>query len=401
MTRWPDGVYVCDLQHSNELETNSMREVNVGIIGYGFMGKTHTFGYINLPMYFEAVPVKVKKLVMCTRSDKNVAAADATGYYDAVIRDWRTLIDDKSIDIIHICTPNNLHKDMLIAAIEAGKCIYCDKPITATYEQAKAIEEAIIRTGYDKTSQMCLNGRFMPATMRAKQLADEGFMGDVLSFRAVYLHNTNVDPQKVVNWKSDKAVCGGGVLIDLGSHILDMVTNLAGGVKRIWCRTDNFTPVRPDGHGGTVTIDADELGIMVVELTNGAVGTIETSKVATGMNDGLRFEIHGRDGAMKFDYMKPNWLGVYDGRDPDSPLGGNRGYKDIDCVRRYEPPAGKFPGPKVTIGWLEGHVHCLHNFLAAVAEGKQTEPSLGRGIQIAKWLNMAYRSAATGQWVDD
>ena len=377
-----------------------MREISVGIIGYGFMGRTHTFGYVNLPLYFEPAPVRVKKLVMCTTSDKNVAAAEAAGYYEKVVRDWRTLIDDKSIEVIHVCTPNNLHLPMLQAAVEAGKYIYCDKPITATYGEAEALRGILDRARYAKTNQMCFHIRFFPSILRAKHLADEGFLGKVLGFRMNFLHSSNVDPDKPVSWKSDKVRGGGGVILDLGSHVLDLLTHLVGPIRRVRCVMKNFTPERPDGKGGRVRMEGEELAILTIELPGGALGTVELSKVATGTNDGMQFEIHGRQGAIKYDQMKPDWLGIYDARDPESPHGGTRGYKFIDCVRRYDPPGDKFPGPKVTIGWLRAHVQCLHHFLSALAKDEPADPDLRRGIEVQKLLDTAYRAVEADRLID-
>jgi len=377
-----------------------MRELSVGIIGYGFMGRTHTFGYVNLPLYFDPAPVRVKRMVMCTTSDKNVAAAEATGYYERVVRDWRTLIDDKSIEVIHICTPNFLHFDMLKAAIEAGKYIYCDKPITATSDEAQRLARILHDSQYRKTNQMCFHIRFFPSIMRAAQLAKDGFLGEVLNFRAHFLHSSNVDPNKPVSWKSDKVRGGGGVILDLGSHVVDLVTHLVGPFKRIRCQTKNFAPVRPDGKGGQMKTEGEELAIMTIELPNGALGTIELSKVANGTNDDMQFEIHGRQGAMKYNQMEADWLGGYDAREPESPQGGMRGYKYIDCVRRYDPPGDKFPGPKVTIGWLRAHVQCLYHFLTGVAKDQPVEPDLLRGIEVQQWLGMAYQAAERDQWIE-
>lgn len=373
-----------------------MPDVSVGIIGYGFMGRAHTFAYVTIPMYYDRPAVKVGRLVMCTRSDANVVAAEATGYYDRVVRDWRRLIDDQAIDIIHICTPNNLHYDMLAAAIEAGKYIYCDKPLTTTYAQARNIADLIRRTGYDKTAQMHMNVRFFPAILRAKQLVDDGALGDVLSFRVRQLHGTNVDPDIPVSWKSDKDVGGGGVILDLGPHAIDLITHLIGRPKRIFCRAENFTPVRPDGTGGTVRREGEELAVMIIELQSGGIGTLEVSKVATGANTELQLEVHGRRAAMTFDMMKPNWLGFYDTADPETPQGGTRGFKNIDCIQHY--PNAAFPPGKVAGGWLRPHVHCLHHFLDAVAHDRPADPSLHRGVEIQKWLHLAYQSAQTAQW---
>jgi predicted dehydrogenase len=133
-------------------------------------------------------------------------------------------------------------------------------------------------------------------------------------------------------------------------------------------------------------------------MKNGAVGTIEASKVATGMNDELRFEIHGEKGAMRFNLMEPNWLEVYDTRDAGSPAGGMRGFKKIETVQRYPSPGG-FPGPKFSVGWLRAHVACLYNFLDCVAKGKKAEPSLLHGARLQFIMEKAYESYRKRQWV--
>jgi len=376
------------------------RDVNVGIIGYGFMGRAHTYGYINLPLFYDPAPVRVNKLIMCTTSDNNVAAASATGYYTDVVRDWHRIIDDPTIDIVHICTPNNLHADMLIAAIDAGKAIYCDKPLTATWPQAQRVAHALHCANYHRPNQMHLNARFFPATMRAKHLVEAGRLGDVVSFRARQLHSTNIDPTKPVNWKSRVEIGGGGVILDLGAHVVDLMTHLLGPIRRILCRMQNFTPKRPNGTGEMIDVPPEELAVMLVEIQSGAIGTIHVSKVATGTNAELLFDIHGRSGAMRFDMMRPNWLGFFDTADDTSPLGGESGFKDIDCVGNYPRPGGAFPPGKVAIGWLQPHVHCLYEFLAAWSRDEESQPSLRRGVEIQRWLTLAYDSAKSNHWLD-
>ncbi len=142
--------------------------------------------------------------------------------------------------------------------------------------------------------------------------------------------------------------------------------------------------------------DSDDMTVVVAELVNGAIGTIEVSKIATGAQDELRFEIHGTQGALRFNLMQPDYLDYFDLADPEMPFGGTSGFKRIHCLQRYEPPAG-FPGPKFTIGWLRGHLHCLYSFMDAVHTAKPFEPSIARGIKLEKWLAAVAQSAATGQ----
>jgi len=147
-----------------------------------------------------------------------------------------------------------------------------------------------------------------------------------------------------------------------------------------------------------VDVESDDLALMMLKMKTGAIGTIEASKVAIGANDELRFEIHGDKGAVRFNLMEPNWLDVYDGREEENPIGGRRGFKRIDCVQKYPKPAAAFPGPKFTIGWIRGHMACLHNFLIGVAENRPVSPSLGDGIRLQKIMQIAYSSAEKRQW---
>ena len=195
--------------------------------------------------------------------------------------------------------------------------------MTATVAEAERIADAL--PTYKGTSQMTLQYRFWPATLRAKPLIDAGRLGQVTHFRGAYLHAGSVDRDKPLNWKAD-ATQGGG-----------------------------------------------------------APGVVEASKIATGSEDELRFEIHGDNGAIRFNLMDPNWLDFCDQPDADSPLGGERGWKRIAAVSRYDKPAG-FPSPKNAIDWMRGHMHCLYNFLDAIAKGEPGQPNLATGVELQRLL---------------
>jgi len=282
-----------------------------------------------------------------------------------------------------------------LAAIGAGKNIYCDKPLVVDADEAREVAEAL--GGYSGVGQMTLQARFFPATLRAKQMIEEGFVGQVTSFRAAYLHAGSVDAKKEMGWKQESAY-GGGVINDLASHVVDLVDNLIGPMESVLAETRVLYAERPGRDGAMRNVEAEDQVVMLVRLSDGAVGTIEASKIATGANDELRFEIHGDAGALRFNAMQPNVLEAYDIASPEKPLGGTRGFTRIDTVQRYEKPA-VFPGPKFSIGWLRGHVHCLYHFLCGVAEGRQVEPSLLRGVELQEMLEVIRRSADERQWL--
>lgn len=375
-------------------------ELGVGIIGFGFMGRTHTYGLINLPLFYAQPPFRIKHLAVCNPSEAKRREAAATGYYRRVEEDYRALIDDPEIDVICVASPNGAHKEQLEAAIRANKHIYCDKPVVGNVHEAEALEQTLREARYTGRHQMVLQYRFFPATLRAKQLIDAGFLGRVAHYRAAYLHSSNIDPKKALHWKSDKSKGGGGVFFDMGVHTLDMMTHLVGPIDSMCAASTTFHPMRPDGHTGEmVPVDSDDATLTLIRHTNGAIGSLEASKVATGACDELRFEIHGEHGAMRFNLMEPNWLEVYDLRDAGGPMGGMRGFRRIECVQQYPAPASGFPHPKFSIGWIRAHMHCLYSFLEAVAENRQPEPSLFDGIRLQRLLEVGERAAQTAQWV--
>jgi predicted dehydrogenase len=373
-----------------------MQTFGVGVIGFGFIGKVHTYGYLNLPLFYDPPPARFKLVGVATSRPETAQKAAEQGGFVFGTADWRELIARDDIHIIHICSPNSLHLPQLLAAIAAGKHIYCDKPLVVTEEEADQVEAAL--RDYRGIGQMTLQYRFYPATLRAKQLIEEGFLGEVIGFRAAYLHAGSVDPSRPMGWKQLKSE-GGGVLRDLGSHIVDLMDHLIGPIRSVLTETRILYPMRPNSRGEMTPVEADDQMLMLARLANGALGTIEASKIATGAEDELRFEIHGDRGALRFNLMDPNYLEAYDLRAPETPLGGQRGWRRIATVQRYDKPA-VFPGPKFAIGWIRGHLHCLYNFLQAVAAGRPTEPSLARGVHLQRMLAAAERSALTHTWQD-
>jgi len=376
-----------------------MRPLGVGILGFGFMGRTHTYAHRSIPLYYDPPPLACRLKVVCRTTEDGARAAVEIGGFERGATDPMEVIAADDVDIIHICTPNREHFPALEAAIKAGKHVYVDKPVTADLDEADRL--AAMLPSYTGTAQVALQNRFFPATLRAKQLVDEGFLGAVTHFRAAYLHSGSVDPEKAVNWKST-AAAGGGVIRDLGSHAIDLVTWLIGPFASVNCVSRIWAQERPslDEPGTMMKIDVEEAAIMLFRAADGAIGSVEASKIATGTEDELRFEIHGRHGAMRFNLMQPNYLEIYDGRLADGEGGGGRGWQRIASVQRYPDPGQKFPGPKFGLGWIRAHVHSLHSFLKAIAEGAPASPSLAEGLHLQRVLEAVRESADRETWVD-
>jgi len=376
-----------------------MKTLGIGVLGFGFMGRTHTFAHLTIPIYYDPPPVSCRLVAVCDKDAARLAEAVAVGGFERAGSSFEEVINADDVDVVHVCTPNDEHMPALRAAVAAGKHIYVDKPVTANLAEADELEGLV--GDYRGAAQVALQYRFYPATVRAKRLVEEGFLGPVTHFRGAYLHSGSVDPERPVNWKST-AAGGGGVIRDLGSHVLDLLWWLIGPFESVHCAGRIWAAERPsaDAPGKRVKIDAEEAAIMLLRRPDGALGTVEASKIATGTEDELRFEIHGRHGAMRFNLMQPNYLEVYDARAADGELGGDRGWKKIACVQKYPPPGGKFPGGKFTLGWIRGHVHCLYSFLSAVAEGRPAAPSLAEGLHLQRVLEAVRESADRRAWID-
>ena len=372
--------------------------LGVGMLGFGFMGRAHTFAHLTMPLYYDPPPAACKLRAVCVRREAPAQTAMELGF-ERWTADPLEVIESPDVDLVHICTPNHLHFPALKAAISAGKHIYCDKPVTATLEEADALQQLL--PGHTGKAQVALQYRFLPATLRAKRLVEDGLLGPITHFRGAYLHSGSVDPDRAVNWKSTSAA-GGGVIRDLGAHLLDLLWWLIGPFEAVNCIGRIWAPQRPDADspGRTMTIDAEEGAALLLRCADGAFGVVEVSKIATGAEDELRFEIHGRHGAIRFNLMQPNYLEVYDGRLPDGEYGGERGWQSIACVQKYPEPGDKFPGPKFSLGWIRAHVHCLYAFLDAIATDSSPSPSLEEGLHLQRVLEAARTSAEKREWVE-
>jgi predicted dehydrogenase len=374
-----------------------MKTYNVGILGFGFIGKVHAYGYLTLPLFYE-LPLRARIThVVTSRAQTAEKACDLVGAETAAT-DYREVTENPKIDIVHICTPNHLHREALLSAMRNQKHIYCDKPLVATLAEAQEIEAAL--AGYRGTSQMTFQYRFYPSTMRAKQLIDAGVLGKVLGFRVSYLHSGSVNPDAPAKWKLT-AEAGGGVIADLASHVLDLVDWLIGPFESLTAATQIAYPERPSPNDPTrkLAVDAEDSVMLMARMSSGAMGTVEATKLATGSEDELRLEIHGSQGALRFNGMDPHHLELYDATAPDHPLGGLRGWNRIDTGQRYAAPATSFPSAKAPIGWTRSHVACLANFLEAVAAGRAAQPDLRQGIRVQQLMESVRDSARRCRWV--
>ncbi len=365
--------------------------MKIGLLGFGFMGKTHAYAVHNLDYFYRDTGLCAKIVGVCTAHSETAQEAAERYSLGHAVTDEDELINDPAIDIIDVCTPNRYHYETVKKALAAGKHVYCEKPLTVTAAEAEELASLAKEKGV--TAQIVFNNRFMSGVMRAKELIDEGRLGRIVSFRSAYLHASCTDLTRKAGWKQDRDICGGGVLFDLGSHALDLIYHLCGEFAEISGHAQIAHPVRLGRNGERWQTNADEAFYMMAELKNSAVGTVEANKLAFGTNDDLTFEIFGEKGALRYSLMQPNYLQFYDGDRRGGQLGGDRGFTMIECVGRYPEPAGIFPSFKAPTGWLMGHVGSMHAFLTAVKEGREATPSFADGAYIQRLMERAYQSS--------
>lgn len=361
--------------------------MKIGLLGFGSMGRTHSWCVKNLDYFYKDLPFKAEYAGVCTTNMQSAEKAARLLGIDRAVTNEDELIFDKDIDIIDICTPNIYHYETLKKALSAGKHIYCEKPLCISAVQAEEI--AALAKDCGKTVGMVFNNRFLPATLKAKELIENGRLGRILSFRCEYLHASAADPEKKAGWKQNKDICGAGTLYDLGAHAVDMMYHLCGKITKVKARSQIGFPTRLGTDGKPWTTNADEAFYMICETEHGAVGSIEVSKLTVGSNDDFNFAVYGEKGSIKFSLMEPNWLWFYDGSANDGSYGGDRGFTKLECCGRYGEPGGIFPSFKAPIGWLRGHLHSMYSFLNCVHNGKAACPSLTDGAEVQRVLQMA------------
>lgn len=373
-----------------------MATIGIGMIGTGFMAKAHSYGYKNLPFYAED-GTQARLVAVASRSEERGEAFAERFGYEKVYSDYHDMLADEEVQAVSICTPNVLHYEQAKAAILAGKHVYIEKPMTVTLEQAEELARLAEEKGV--VGQVVFNSRFMPNTMRAKQLVAEGFLGNIISIRGTILHSGLVDTARKISWRLDPELTGQGVLFDLGSHLLDMTMHLCGSIDSVLCETMTLHKTRQNDKGESVEIKTDDAAWMMVKLPNGAVGTLEASKLSTAAEGDFRLEIMGEKGAIFLDMMDPHHLEVFDNTVPDGDLGGMRGRTRINVGLRYPAPASRFPQAATTAHGMRGHAQSVYSFLTAVATGSKACPDLAQGAAVQRAMEAAYRSAETQQWM--
>ena len=378
--------------------------LTVGLIGYQFMGKAHSNAYRQAGRYFD-LPVEVRMKTLCGRTGPAVKAAAENLGWEGHETNWRTLLEDPEIDIVDIATPGNCHSEMCCAAADAGKIVFCEKPIGNTLAEAKMIAEAVRKSG--KPSAVFHNYRKSPAVAQAKRMVEQGMIGTPYHIRATYLQDWIADPGFPLVWRLEKDKAGSGTLGDIGSHMIDMARHLLGEFQEVNGLLHTFVNQRPklgDSVGGLAAgsastemgeVTVDDASLWLARFKNGALGTFESTRFAVGRKNFFTVEINGSRGAIRFDQERMNELEYYDASDTE----GVQGFRRIQATESCHPYAGQYWPVGHIIGYEHTFINLVADALTAIHKGEQPSPDIEDGLANQKVLDAVERSHETRSWV--
>jgi len=390
---------ICFNSHKGGFMT---KKINVGMVGYKFMGKAHSHAYRDAPMFFKMKAVPVMK-VICGRTEAEVAEAAKTYGWESYETSWEKLIARDDVDLVDISTPVNLHKDIAIAAAKAGKHILCEKPMAMSLDEAKEMLEAVEKAGVKH--MIGFNYRRVPAIILAKRLIDEGALGKIYHFRAMYLQDWIIDPDFPLVWRLRKEVAGSGALGDMGAHIIDLARFLVGEFEKVICLTETFIKERPEPtyvtgltaetgrKMGKVTVD--DAAIAIAKFKSGALGNFEVTRFAPGRKNYECIEINGSKGSLFFDLERINELKFFSREDKDCV----QGFKTILVTEECHPYLKAWWPPGHVIGWEHTMVHQVYDLMENIADDKMPIPNFVDGVKCQEVLEALGKSAREGKWV--
>jgi predicted dehydrogenase len=373
------------------------------MIGYGFMGRAHSNAYKRLTDFFPVQHKPVLKAVAARNPEKAQAFADNWGY-ERVETDWRKVVEAKDIDLIDICSPNDTHYEITLAAAKAGKMICCEKPLAMDAKQAAKMVAAVEKAGVP--NMVWFNYRRVPAIALAKQLIDEGRVGKAFHYRATYLQDWTISPDVPQGgaglWRLDADVAGSGVTGDLLAHSIDSAMWLNGPITRVVAKTETFVKERKHAVTGKVQkVSIDDACMFLAEFANGSMGTFESTRYARGRKNYNTFEINGADGSVYFDLEEPEYLQFFEytqkqsGKKTESHL---TGWRKIHTTNSEHPYMNRYWVPGTCIGYEHTFLNALADFVMGIESGKPTQPDFRNAMETQKVCDAVLKSAHSGKW---
>ncbi len=373
-----------------------MKQLNVGLIGCGFMGRTHSNAHRKVGNFFKLDYQPVLKAICDVNAEKASAFAQQWGF-ESVETDWKKLIARDDIDLVDICLPNNLHKDVAIAAAKAGKMIICEKPLARDGKEAEPMVKAVEKAGVPNL--VSFNYRRIPAVTLAKQLIDEGRLGRIFHYRAKFLQDWTISKDLPQGgdalWRLDVKVAGSGVTGDLLAHCIDTALWLNGSITTVNAMTETFVKERKHQLTGKVEkVGIDDACAFLCRFANGSLATFESTRYARGHKALYTFEINGEHASIFWDLHDLHRLQWFDHRDE----GRVRGWRSIHVTDGDHPYMKNWWVPGLTIGYEHSFVHQLADFIQGIQTGKPASPTFREALETQYVCDAVLKSARTGRW---
>ena len=373
-----------------------MKPLNIGMIGYGFMGKAHSNAYATVNNFFDLEHKLVLKAICARNAEKAQAFADNWGY-ESVETDWKALIARDDIDAVDICVPNNLHKEIAIAAAEAGKMILCEKPIAMDVAEGEEMCDAVDKAGV--ANMVWYNYRRIPAVTHAKNIIDSGALGRIFHYRANFLQDWTIGedvPQGgEATWRLDVKAAGSGVTGDLLAHCIDTAVWLNGSVNEVCGMTETFVKERMHTESGKMeSVGIDDACTFMCRFENGSLGLFESTRYARGHKALYTFEVNGEHASLKWDLHDLHRLEYFDHR-LEGPM---RGWRSIHVSDGDHPYMGNWWVPGLNIGYEHSFVHHVADFVKGLESGKPAGPTFRDALETQKICDAVLKSAAERNW---
>ncbi len=373
------------------------KALTIGLIGCGFMGRTHTNGYKRVNDFFPELEYRPELKAVCSRRKDKVQAFADQWRYQSIETDWQKLISRDDIDAIDICAPNNVHAEIAIAAAEAGKMILCEKPLARTLDEAQQMVAAIEKAAVKNT--VWYNYRRIPAVTLAKQIIDSGKLGRIFHYRANFLQdwtiNANLPQGGEALWRLDVDAAGSGVTGDLLAHCIDTAMWLNGAIVDVSAVTETFIKERVHQESGHMQkVGIDDACIFHCHFENGALGLFESTRYARGHKALYTFEINGEHASISWDLHDLNRLEYFDHAD-DSIV---RGWRTIHVTDGEQPYMNKWWVPGLSIGYEHSFIHQVADFLKSLETGEPCAPTFRDALETQKVCEAVLDSAASKSW---
>jgi len=377
-------------------------KIGVGIVGYQFMGRTHSNAYRQVGHFF-APPLLPDMKVICGRNETAVAEAAQLLGWQEYVTDWKQLLERDDIGIVDVSSPGNTHRPIAIAAAEAGKHVLCEKPLGNNLDEAVEMAEAAEKAGVK--AMVNFNYRYVPAVQLAKRMIDEGTLGEIRHWRAVYLQDWIIDPEFPLVWRLRKEMSGSGALGDIGAHIIDLSRYLVGEITEVAAADKTFIKERPlpaggegawgaAGASGRGEVTVDDAVVILAQFANGIFGTFEATRFAAGRRNYNSFEINGSRGSIVFNLERMNELEYFCLDDPDY----TQGFRVINVTGDPFKLAANWWPPGHIIGYEHTFVHSINEFLTAIGEDRAPIPDFRDGARTQAVLEAVAKAAASHKW---